>query len=347
MKTPSWRVAAAATVLAVVVLAPAFGQSFSVDIGTSGVLTSGGAPTGADDILVPSMSPGSPPAPPPISIPGAVAVVPPPPPIEVDAFSFGSLKPLQASHAFFSVGRGGGAGVAGSAVAAQAAVGTGPESSSDIFSSTLGGTNTLVADGNGLNPVPTITLGLREIPAPPMYPSAPVSDVDGLDMRPSPGPGIGIFWSVDLSTIVAPGSVYAGTAPSDIWFSPQVPGYSVFPAVYTPGSGLGLVAGDDVDALVVVDDGAAGFSFLTDTIYYSLTPGSPTLTTLGASAADILVVGGGTATPSVLATAASLGLLTSDNLNALDFLPIPEPTSLALACLGLMALVGARVRLRR
>jgi hypothetical protein len=226
--------------------------------------------------------------------------------------SYGHTGPIDASTAHFSVAPG--AFVAGPGdVALEAAFG---EASSDIFVSPIGsGFNTQVYDGDGL-PIalpPAPGLGLLE----------PVSNVDALDLRP--GPELDIFYSVD-------GALLGPAASADIFMSPAIPGYAGFLGFYAPAPLLGLSFGDDIDALVVHEDGVPGYSPATDVIYFSLAAGSPTLAFLGATEGDILVAGGGGPT-SVYAPFFSIGLTPGDDLNALDFVAIPEPASLGLIAL--------------
>jgi hypothetical protein len=94
------------------------------------------------------------------------------------------------------------------------------------------------------------------------------------------------------------------------------------PTVYAGATALGLAAEDDVDAFCLSDQDIVGvFAPETDTVYFSLAAGSPTLATLGAGPADILGPG-----PVVLFTAAELGLQDSDDLNALKCFVEAPPT---------------------
>jgi hypothetical protein len=130
-------------------------------------------------------------------------------------------------------------------------------------------------------------------------------------------------------------------------------------AIYAPGHSMGLVLGDDIDGLVVSDvtfeqfpppDGTIIFApngFLNpgiDTALFSLAPGSPTLLAGDYSPADVFrtsFLGGF----SLYATAESLGLLETDNIDALDIRRgvdppelgdfIPEPGTQMLVLLGL------------
>jgi hypothetical protein len=84
------------------------------------------------------------------------------------------------------------------------------------------------------------------------------------------------------------------------------------------GTVLGLVAADDLDALAIVDVDASNTLTATDRIYYSLAAGSPS-----GAPADIFcktVAGGncGSLGGNLEITAASLGLLATDELDALD-----------------------------
>jgi hypothetical protein len=89
---------------------------------------------------------------------------------------------------------------------------------------------------------------------------------------------------------------------------------------------LGLVPGDDIDALIVLDRDANGVFDGQDLVLFSLTPGSPSLdvipgTSVAGRAADIFVVRPN-ALPAVWATAGDLGLgAETDNVDALDLHP--------------------------
>ncbi len=83
------------------------------------------------------------------------------------------------------------------------------------------------------------------------------------------------------------------------------------PSVVIPASALGLTFLDDIDALHVDD--------VNGDVYFSLTPASPSLASLGAGPADVLVVRGGSGRPEIYAAAAGLGLGPGDNVDALAF----------------------------
>jgi hypothetical protein len=263
--------------------------------------------------------------------PGPVVVVPGGPPgMEVDAISFAKTGPI-APGFYFSVNRGS-VGAPATAVAGESAFG---DQAADIFVSTGAGFNFQFRDGNGIvaNPLtpgaPSPPLGLAE-PGP-----APGDNLDALDLSVV---GPMIYWSVNPATTGS--APYLGFSAADIFLAPTFGGYAGAPALYAPAGLLGLLAGDDIDALVFYDDGLAGAT-PGDILLFSLAPGSPSLGIGGASAADILITSPG-AVPGLFLPAGAIGLLPTDDLDALDV--IPEPGS----CLMLgMALFGFAAHRRR
>jgi hypothetical protein len=290
-------------------------QTYSVDglsAGLNGVFP--------DDLLLPGPAP---------LLPGAGGLLPGPlvpPPVDVDAFTFSQVftGPHSVLGVDFSVAPGS-VGAAGSAVLVESGGVGFVDEPADIFGSGLGGGNIQIADGDGLPPGPALPLGLVE----------PGSNVDGWDATAPFGPVAfpGIYYSITAFDAAAH-PIYAGTGSTgaDIFFSPPVVGYSVAPALYAAGVALGLAPGDDIDALAIIEDGSGGPS-PADVIYFSLTPGSPTLAGLGASPADILVTSVGGA-PGVAFPAGAIGLLPSDDVDALDLFVIPEPAASAVMCLA-------------
>jgi hypothetical protein len=255
---------------------------------------------------------------------------------EVDAISYGRTSPVVVAI-YFSVTRTS-FGVAGTAVATESATGDQP---ADIFVTTSGtiGTNAQVYDGNGSS---APSLGLIE----PIGAFPAEDNLDALDMRISPvvipplGPSV--FWSVDPATAVTYGG---GATAADIFWAPALPGYSGMPVLYAPFFSLGLMPGDDIDAMVYVENGT-GVADPGDTVFFSLTPGSPTLAALGyapgTGGADVFTTSPGAPLPTLFAPAAALGLLATDDIDALDI--VPEASHLML--LGLTAL-GWTIRRRR
>jgi hypothetical protein len=179
----------------------------------------------------------------------------------------------------------------------------------------------------------------------------PEDDIDGLSfgLEPmfAPGGKFAVEFSVDRAAAGSPGTgVFTeagasggGEASSDIFesFLPAPPAPPVVPRNRQNWDGNGSSApdlelreasptehvGDDLDALegpaAIVDTNRDGVRDLP--IYFSLAPGSPTLASIGASPADILVcqapsggVCGSSALPTVFIGHADLGLATGDNL---------------------------------
>lgn len=262
------------------------------------------------------------------------------PGVEVDAMSYGRLGPIVPEF-YFSVAPGS-LGLPGTAVNGEAtAFGGFPglgDAPADVFVTTAAtiGTNTQFRDGNGIVAFPP-TPGAPSPPLGLLEPSPPGDNVDALDISfgPTVLPGVGpsIFWSVNPAT-VAGFPPYAGFGAADILWSPAVPGYSAAPVLYAPTALLGLLLGDDLDALVYFEDGIAGPS-PGDMVLFSLTPGSPTLVALAASPADILLTSPG-GVPGIFLPAGALGLLPGDDLDALDVVPeTSQAVLLGLAAIGL------------
>ncbi len=264
------------------------------------------------------------------------------PGVEVDAFSYAHVAeaPPDLTKAFFSVDDGS-PGVSPSALFTEPA----HEKASDVYSSDMTGGNVQVWDGDGLNSAAP-ALGVPE----------PVStNVDGLDTRYDPpsdillwpgDPKELIFWSVDNgTTFTSPAYFGPGYTEADIFVGEATIGYSGAPSLYASRGELGLTFLDELDALVVVEDGVAGYNPMTDTVYFSLGRNSPTLALLGFNAGDILVTGGGEWPIRLFADHALLGLTNGGNLNALAFdpaPPIPEPATMSLLALAAAALIRKR-----
>lgn len=336
------RIGIAGFILLAATLIQAPAQNYSVAAGPPGsgfVSPSGLLP---DDIHVPGGG---------VLLPGAGPILPQPGPpapyIDVDAISFGrpaqdfvSIAQLEFSVSALSVGP---VGLGGSAVAAEAAGGPGGPGDhiADMYRS-LPGTNLLLWDGDGApNPTPGPALGLLE-------PGG--DDVDGWANTPFQDV---VYFSVDIPSAPPAYGVPPFSA-SDVYLYLAAPGAYDAPgafAVYAPAPALGLdlVQGantDELNALVVFDNGNFTWGDPTDVILFSLATGSPALggggAYAGAGAEDVLI-----ATPAgpggVYATGATLGLAVGADIDALAVV-IPEPVTGALLLGGLVLVAMLRRR---
>ncbi len=170
-----------------------------------------------------------------------------------------------------------------------------------------------------------------------------IDDLDALnftefDMDGNGSPDVNVYFSLDsLSTSLG---ALGATADDILLF---VPG-ATSPVVFAEGDNdIGLQDGDDLDALVLLDFGIHGeVTPFADRAFFSLAPGSPTLVLNGYSAADIFYTNfNGTYVREF--TAAQLGLLATDDVDALEAEPgayIPEPHTLFLVGTGALLLIG-------
>jgi hypothetical protein len=190
---------------------------------------------------------------------------------ELDAFSYGKdvLRPVGLPNFYvsleFSVSRGsvGNGGVVTGQVAVNGAAG-------DKFK--------MLILRNGRTIGPFIE---ADAPAHDLAPEPNQSNIDGLSWPP--GHQMPVFFSV------APGVGLAG--PADILFVSE-PGITA-PTVYATAAQLGLLPGDDIDALAIKDEGTLGVLDAGDIVYVSLTIGSPSrIAATGGPEAALQVVPG-------------------------------------------------------
>jgi hypothetical protein len=247
----------------------------------------------------------------------------------VDAISDG-LDPVLGPHLdHFSVSPGS-AGAPGSGVDSEFVGDTPPGAlpghASDIFIAGLGlapGVNMVAPAGFGY------TLGTGtgdEANAGLINPGDNVSSLELL------GASSFVFFSL------APGSptlAGIGATAADILVK-VLAGPPIPPVIALPGAMLGLPPGTDMDALALF--APAGVFGGAGTIEYSLT--SATAGLAGVSGADVLGLPVGPPAVAVVHAAPAIGLLPSDDLDALDVgsTAIPEPGSVAF-----LALVGSLV----
>ncbi|MCA8961260.1 MAG: hypothetical protein KDC38_12135, partial [Planctomycetes bacterium] len=143
-----------------------------------------------------------------------------------------------------------------------------------------------------------------------------------IELRPlANGDEFGIFpaftFSVDVGAAGGTGTAVAAQAPfnaADL-FESNGSGFNAW-TLDELQMGLAATAATDIDANLLTQ-----LSSLTGNpwVYFSLAPGSPTLSALGASAADILATRA-LGTPKVSITATQLGLRNADDLDALVML---------------------------
>jgi hypothetical protein len=296
--------------------------------------------------------------------------------VELDALSYGRDR---GQRFFFSVDEWA-LGIPGTpappAVWTEGALGPAFEASADVFNY-LGPPgpmapgpvfgNTGVVDGNGLPSVTGFVYpGVGLIEPNPAGPGPDRGDnLDAVDMNTTLRDVNGlIFFSLD-SDFADPREltyppINSGTAPGNGFVGGDVLVSSAggVPAVYASAAALGLdlIAGpdsDDLDALILLDDGDGVYTPGVDQILFSVRRGSAVIGTpdslWGAliEAGDILVPGGPSTVPGIFIPAEALGLGTSrihanviDDLDALD--RVPEPATLALLAVGGLAVMRRR-----
>jgi len=150
----------------------------------------------------------------------------------------------------------------------------------------------------------------QDAPAIGLTPLPVQSDVDGVE-----GLNAGVFpptayFSVDVAT-----AVRLGVSPADILYQGAVGPGALPPVVFAPEVIMGLLPGDDIDAVAIFDIVMPGIYGAGDFIFVSLTPGSPSLAALGASPASLIEISV-FAPPFVTMTPAQFDLLLIDDINA-------------------------------
>ena len=192
--------------------------------------------------------------------------------------------------------------------------------------------NALLSDGDGRTagmPPPRLGLGLDELPP---FTYASQDNISGVELEAYAGGAV--YFTVDAAT-----AGMLGVSPADILarfpFGP--PGW----VMWAPAGMLGLMPGDDIDALAAGDTTMPDMMFTpgADWVFLSLKPGSPSLGPLAHCPGGIP----GASTPgdswwtngaplAAFADAEMLGLATvrfglpaDDNLDALDFVTAMAP----------------------
>ena len=146
--------------------------------------------------------------------------------------------------------------------------------------------------------------------------AAPLDNVDAVEMDVIDITGdnvhdVNVYFSLDAAS---PSLVGSG---ADIYFAPAGGPFFLFAAPPL----VGLLAGDEIDSLVIWDRGGIGaVNPGMDFVLFSLAPGSPTLAMFGLSPAMIFVSDfTGAICPFV--GAGQLGLVAADNVDGLDVMP--------------------------
>ena len=186
-------------------------------------------------------------------------------------------------------------------------------------------------------------------------------DLDGLEVHGPPGdhnnPAHHTYFSIDRLSESNTNIILGDEArANDIFLD------SIFSTWASGENDIGLLAGDDLDALIL-DDITVGPGVLDsgtkenpgDIALFSLSQFSPTVLNGGTncandpisvSSSDVLVTNFGGCFD-IFATANQMGLRVDDNIDALDIAGIiPEPSTFSLVALGLAGLGLARNRRR-
>lgn len=187
---------------------------------------------------------------------------------------------------------------------------TAGQAAGDLYTSSRVGVDNLSWNQTDLGIAPALHPGMAASP--------PIDDVDALDLPAAGSVGVALF---ALET----GHPYTGASSlvgcgGDL-FTPGPPATPTAAFAYgPPGTGMGLLSClDDVDALHFSTGSGGHFYFSLAPLSPSLAPGSPIAgCATGCSAADIFVVATGTpGFPSLFATASDLGLLPTDDVDAI------------------------------
>lgn len=224
----------------------------------------------------------------------------------INGLSFGydfveaGLPPL-----LFSVATGS-RGTVGSAVRTEADCSP-AEPQADVFEMVLGEPNFQDLDGDGVGCGANNGFGLG------LFEGIPSDDVDALDRDPCQYVDMNCDGLPEnpIYITLAPGSPtldLIGASAADI----LIASIEYVPLVWADGvTDLGLRTGDEIDALCVLDNGSGHFDN-GDRVAFSLAPGSPSLATIPAGPADVLISG-----TRVDLYASFLGLESSDDVDAL------------------------------
>jgi hypothetical protein len=212
---------------------------------------------------------------------------------------------------YFSVDRTS-VGVLNTAVNVQSSLN---QAAGDVFGSFLNGNNYLSTNQNQLGLIPLIGPSVNNT-------ITPIDNMDGLTFIRN------LAFAPDF--VLAPGSPTLstiGATPSDILTS------SVFgPVIAVNYQSLGLSQNDVIEGLAYLKTSREWL--------ITLAPGSPTLNIIGATSSDILYDYANGSNPGIYATYEELGLLSSDNVDAIAL--VPEPSSALLVGFGTLTICAMR-----
>jgi len=175
----------------------------------------------------------------------------------------------------------------------------------------------------------------------------PLDELDALNFSEFDLTGDGrvdenVYFSLDILSV----SLVGGASADDVLLiKPGDVAFSIFADGVTD---IGLLPDDDIDALVLLDLQDRGeLTPFADRAFFSLAPGSPTLLVNGYSPADIFYTNFN-GTYVLEFTASELGLLDTDDVDALEVQPgvIPEPGTLLLLGTGGLLTLGILRRKR-
>lgn len=196
----------------------------------------------------------------------------------------------------------------------------------------------MIADNNTLvycdNDCGGVDYNVRPITATPetsFPPGTPTSDTDasmGSGAAPAPfrgiEPHVRFFFSAKRNSpsLANPTRLPGTISGADVYID-DLPDNTGGQRLYIAPAQMGLEQFDDINSLIVFDDGDGFFDPGIDQIIYTLTADSPTLLEQGLGPGDILT-STGFGTSNVYALAFRLGLFPTDVVDALDAAPCPN-----------------------
>ncbi|MCB9844438.1 MAG: hypothetical protein H6811_00415 [Phycisphaeraceae bacterium] len=220
----------------------------------------------------------------------------------------------------------------------------------------LGLFDNVLAINQGRGWVDPVGFGLQPNVSPLQF-VPPGTPSDNVDMFSAPSAPFGqpnsVFFTLGVgsqSLLTLPGNPSLDRG-GDVFFDPDIT-MGGDEQLFVEAAQLNLLPGDDIDGLTVIDrDDDRRFTPGLDSVFFSLSRESPTLGVLGASAADVFVVDA--AGFHLFASHRDLGLLFSDNIDALHFDPLVNgnvfdtimsklPSPGALPVLGMLTLIRPR-----